>query len=291
MGRLAASLAVLTLLLPTPHGDPLPQPARSKKTGSQELLTKYLLSRLGIQQSPAKERSSEPGPDPLQKLLDHAKANIDVIDFSNPAERYSESDHLRFPRQPELYSTLEGGAGAERDNPAPSHTVPVFLPFPGAEHARPARAALRSVAPPPAALAAAPALPTAAVGGKQFYIGIFFKANWYRAEQYCRYHGMHLASVGSEAEQRDLQEHITSFGLGNEHFWSSGTDQAEEGKFFWMSTGKPITYENWNAGEPNNFQYENGETENCLELWNRDGKGLKWNDTPCSFESFFVCEA
>ena len=33
MGRLAASLAVLTLLLPTPHGDPLPQPARSKKTG------------------------------------------------------------------------------------------------------------------------------------------------------------------------------------------------------------------------------------------------------------------
>ena len=33
MGRLAASLVVLTLLLPTPHGDPLPQPARSKKTG------------------------------------------------------------------------------------------------------------------------------------------------------------------------------------------------------------------------------------------------------------------
>ena len=33
-----------------------------------------------------------------------------------------------------------------------------------------------------------------------------------------------------------------------------GTDQAEEGKFFWMSTGKPVTYENWNAGEPNNFQ-------------------------------------
>merc|ERR1719357_1945384 len=25
--------------------------------------------------------------------------------------------------------------------------------------------------------------------------------------------------------------------LGHEHFWTSGTDQAEEGKFFWMSTG------------------------------------------------------
>ena len=51
-----------------------------------------------------------------------------------------------------------------------------------------------------------------------------------------------------------------------------------------------MTYENWNAGEPNNFQYENGEQEHCLELWNRDGKGLRWNDTPCSFETFFVCE-
>ena len=44
-------------------------------------------------------------------------------------------------------------------------------------------------------------------------------------------------------------------GMGHEHFWTSGTDQAEEGKFFWMSTGKPVTYENWNAGEPNNFQW------------------------------------
>lgn len=79
-------------------------------------------------------------------------------------------------------------------------------------------------------------------------------------------------------------------GLGHEHFWTSGTDLAEEGTFFWMATGRPITFTNWNAGEPNNFRYENGEEENCLELWNRDGKGLKWNDTPCSFETYFICE-
>lgn len=79
-------------------------------------------------------------------------------------------------------------------------------------------------------------------------------------------------------------------GYGNEHFWTSGTDLANEGSFFWMSTGRPITFTNWNAGEPNNFVYENGEEENCLELWNRDGKGLKWNDSPCSFETYFVCE-
>jgi len=133
-------------------------------------------------------------------------------------------------------------------------------------------------------------MPLTSLGEKKYYLGIFFKANWYKAEQYCRFHGMHLASINSDSEQRNLEEHIQSFGMGHEHFWTSGTDQGEESKFFWMSTGKPMTYENWNAGEPNNFQYENGEQEHCLELWNRDGKGLRWNDTPCSFETFFVCE-
>jgi len=134
-------------------------------------------------------------------------------------------------------------------------------------------------------------MPLTTLGKKKYYLGIFFKANWARSAQYCRYHGMHLASVNNQGEQGNLEDHIQSLGLGHEHFWTSGTDQAEEGKFFWMSTGKPLTYENWNTGEPNNYEYEGGELEHCLELWNRDGKGLKWNDSPCSFETFFICEA
>ncbi|XP_073968711.1 C-type lectin mosGCTL-7-like isoform X2 [Rhodnius prolixus] len=126
---------------------------------------------------------------------------------------------------------------------------------------------------------------------KRYYLGIFFKANWFRASQYCRYHGMHLASISSQEENDKLEETIRDFGYSYEHFWVSGTDLAEEGQFFWMSTGRPITFTNWNVGEPNNFRYENGEEENCLELWDRDGKGLKWNDSACSFETYFVCEA
>ncbi|XP_063977264.1 low affinity immunoglobulin epsilon Fc receptor-like [Diachasmimorpha longicaudata] len=133
-------------------------------------------------------------------------------------------------------------------------------------------------------------MPLLKLGEKRYYLGIFFKANWYRASQYCRYHGMHLASIASQEENDRLEKHIKDFGLGHEHFWTSGTDQAEEGTFFWMANGRPITFENWNVGEPNNFRYENGEEEHCLELWNRDGKGLKWNDSPCSFETYFVCE-
>jgi len=265
-----------------------------------------LLSRLLGTEETSERRNSDSSykfplksRDPLQKLLDHAKANIDVIDFRNPNRKYYDEDHLRLPRQPQELPRLTGdltySSDSFRQNPrssSPSEASPVFLPFPGNEKARPTRQAVRPPVVPSIGLSSNEpfSMPLQRLQGKEYYIGIFFKANWYKAEQYCRFHGMHLASINSAEEQRNLEDHITSFGMGNEHFWSSGTDQGEEGKFVWMSSGKPLTYENWNAGEPNNFQYENGETENCLELWNRDGKGLRWNDTPCSFESYFLCE-
>ncbi|XP_035444962.1 low affinity immunoglobulin epsilon Fc receptor isoform X2 [Spodoptera frugiperda] len=133
-------------------------------------------------------------------------------------------------------------------------------------------------------------MPLLKSGEKKYYLGIFFKANWFKAQQYCRFHGMHLASISSQQENDKLEQYVKDSGFGREHFWTSGTDLAEEGSFFWMANGRPLTFVNWNAGEPNNFRYENGEEENCLELWNRDDKGLKWNDSPCSFETFFICE-
>jgi len=279
---------------------------REGHTPEQELLTKYLLSRLldkedlvlpdtGTTAVPVSRREDQDGSSsiiypqrrksPLQKFLDHAKANLDVIDFRNPQKQYFPDEHERFARQPEDFK--------DQDYPdlpqssSPSDSVPVFLPFPGTE---PNRKPRQSSTGTDTTKDLPSSMPLTKLGEKKYYLGIFFKANWYKAEQYCRYHGMHLASINSEEEQKHLQEHIQSFGMGHEHFWTSGTDQAEEGKFFWMSTGKPVTFENWNAGEPNNFTYENGEQEHCLELWNRDGKGLRWNDTPCSFETFFVCE-
>ncbi|XP_039755583.1 low affinity immunoglobulin epsilon Fc receptor [Pararge aegeria] len=133
-------------------------------------------------------------------------------------------------------------------------------------------------------------MPLLKSGEKRYYLGIFFKANWFKAQQYCRFHGMHLASISSQEENDRLEKYVRESGYGREHFWTSGTDLAEEGNFFWMANGRPLTFVNWNAGEPNNFRYENGEEENCLELWNRDDKGLKWNDSPCSFETYFICE-
>lgn len=50
-----------------------------------------------------------------------------------------------------------------------------------------------------------------------FSFSIFFflsllQANWFKATQYCRYHGMHLASISSQEENDRLEKHIRDFG-------------------------------------------------------------------------------
>lgn len=44
---------------------------------------------------------------------------------------------------------------------------------------------------------------------------LFFQANWFRAAQYCRFHGMHLASISSQEENDKLEKHIKEFGKSN----------------------------------------------------------------------------
>merc|ERR1719219_2915092 len=260
--------SVLVLLLSSVSPEPGPDPGRDRESLSgveQELVTRYLLSRLLDSQQTDVDRADQDSASsivypqvsqqrvsrPLRKLLDQAKDNIDVIDFRSS----------RHEEQPEFSHRQE-----DPERVAPSESVPVFLPFPGTAHT-PSSSSSNSHGSRQERNGKF-SMPLIELGQKKYYIGLFFKANWYKAEQYCRYHGMHLASINSAEEQQNLEDHITSFGMGEEHFWTSGTDQAEEGKFFWMANGKPITYENWNAGEPNNFVYENGEEEHCLELWN-----------------------
>lgn len=39
-----------------------------------------------------------------------------------------------------------------------------------------------------------------------------FQANYFRATQYCRFHGMHLASITSQEENDKLEKYIKDFG-------------------------------------------------------------------------------
>src|SRR5690606_9970373 len=66
---------------------------------------------------------------------------------------------------------------------------------------------------------------------------------------------------------------LVSLSFSSGVIWSGFNDEAQEGNFVWYDQS-PITYTNWNAGEPN----DSGGNEDCTQIF---PNGL-WNDLPCT---------
>src|SRR5262249_20345540 len=91
------------------------------------------------------------------------------------------------------------------------------------------------------------------VGGNGHYYGLTNSAEtWLAAEAEAVALGGHLASITSAAEQNFIVNTFLSGANSRAIEWLGLTDQAVEGTFVW-SSGEPVTYTNFQAGEPNNF--------------------------------------
>ena len=86
---------------------------------------------------------------------------------------------------------------------------------------------------------------------------------WTDAKQACISMGGHLVTLANAAEQTFV---FNTWPSG----WIGFTDEAIEGNFAWV-TGEPVTYTNWNPGEPNNAGNED---------YAQFVGGGKWNDLP-----------
>lgn len=93
--------------------------------------------------------------------------------------------------------------------------------------------------------------------------------------------GGHLAAVADSSENDFLvNTFLTASQATSVPYWIGFTDAAVEGTFVWTS-GEPVTYTNWQPGEPNNF----GGNENYTAIgWHfaRGESALRgtWNDVP-----------
>ncbi|XP_037025061.1 perlucin-like [Bradysia coprophila] len=124
------------------------------------------------------------------------------------------------------------------------------------------------------------------INGKRFVFVSFLTANWYRAAHICKYNNMELAAVNNVEEQNAIAKLAGTVGGYSSEFYVGGNDLGLQKNWYWLATGKPISYTNWSAGEPNNFR---GENERCVVIlkWNK----YLWNDTICdSRQLYFVCE-
>ncbi|XP_044749806.1 C-type lectin 37Da-like [Coccinella septempunctata] len=130
------------------------------------------------------------------------------------------------------------------------------------------------------------ALPLVELGGNFYYFGTYFKANFFKAMQFCRDHGMDLMSIESAEENTRIINYMISYVNKIDHFWTSGSDLGEEGHFVWLATGKSLNYTYWSPPQPDNA----GKIENCLEIWKLGDKHYVWNDIPCTNAYNFICE-
>ena len=95
--------------------------------------------------------------------------------------------------------------------------------------------------------------------------------SWDNAENNAVALGGHLVTINDAAEEAWLR---AIFG-GETRYWIGFTDAAVEGTWVWAS-GEPVTYTNWDSGEPSNHMPPPEGEDYAVINWNTATGG--WND-------------
>ncbi|KAK4303544.1 hypothetical protein Pmani_024446 [Petrolisthes manimaculis] len=127
--------------------------------------------------------------------------------------------------------------------------------------------------------------------GKDFYVNKEQKMNWTDSRKWCQVRGGDLAQPTGDLnafKQQVLQLILPNVGSASyEGAWIGGSDIASEGQWIWLSgTQLPNNFP-WSDNQPNNSRGN----EDCLEIYYKtDGTNNFYNDGPCTYPKYFVCE-
>ena len=90
-----------------------------------------------------------------------------------------------------------------------------------------------------------------------------------------------MAEIFTSEEQASMNQLLDK----NLAYWIGLTDSAVEGQFVWQHSSKPLSWSNWNPGEPNDV----ANSQDCVmlqnDLRNTGGINWKWDDYYCSYNS------
>ncbi|XP_047643573.1 C-type lectin domain family 4 member E isoform X1 [Phacochoerus africanus] len=114
----------------------------------------------------------------------------------------------------------------------------------------------------------------------------FFSTNvmsWTASLKNCSSIGAHLVVINTQEEQ----EFLFHAKPKRKEFYIGLTDQVIEGQWKWVD-GTPFTksLSFWDIGEPNNIV----SVEDCATIRDSSNPRQSWNDVPCFFNMFRICE-
>lgn len=110
-------------------------------------------------------------------------------------------------------------------------------------------------------------------------------STWTGAEALAQSLGGHLASIGSAKENAFILEQFGNFGGQDRRLWIGFNDRDVEGDWRW-SDGSPVTFTNWNVGEPNN----SSNVEHHAEMLGSSGAWNDLNDAGAGYPHLAVIE-
>ncbi|KAM9672383.1 C-type lectin domain family 4 member E isoform 2-T4 [Trichechus inunguis] len=114
----------------------------------------------------------------------------------------------------------------------------------------------------------------------------FFSTNtmtWALSLKNCSAMGAHLVVINTQEEQ----EFLFYTKPKRKEFYIGLTDQVVEGQWKWVD-GTPFkeSLSFWDIGEPNNIVT----VEDCATIRDSSNPRKNWNDVPCFFNMFRICE-
>uniref|UniRef100_A0A674IVT5 C-type lectin domain-containing protein n=2 Tax=Terrapene triunguis TaxID=2587831 RepID=A0A674IVT5_9SAUR len=113
--------------------------------------------------------------------------------------------------------------------------------------------------------------------GKKTFMSTGTKDSFKNGKSLCAKAGGALACPHNHAENTALREILKD----SEQAYLGMSNVQTEGKFLYLN-GEPVTYTNWNTGEPNH-----NKNEDCVAMYDNG----KWNDIVCSnSEMLIICE-
>ncbi|XP_037649935.1 hepatic lectin-like [Sebastes umbrosus] len=128
--------------------------------------------------------------------------------------------------------------------------------------------------------------------GAKCYHFSSYKSTWEESRSECRRLGGDLVKIESREEQEFLLGRLRDkMDTHEDKFWIGLTDSEEENKWLWVD-GSPLdtSLTFWSGKEPDNWDGENMDGEDCVRMGEKNGEHLMWwFDKDCRAPQRRVC--